>query len=90
MTFRTCDLGLAAALLRVGFTVDHTEREGGKLFWHFHSGEEARTVADSYFDGSMTVSALEYFSQIKKLKQFLHASEGSSLVGVSIKEREAK
>jgi len=68
--FRTRDLGFASALYCNGYKlISKDEFRPG--YFEFVFEESASFEQDNYFNGTMRVRAVDYFSAIKSLKAFI-------------------
>ncbi len=71
--YETSDLGLAAALLTYGVVLVRVNKENPKrAVFVFAASIELSTLIDTFWSGDMTVSALGYFENTKRLKSRIY------------------
>ncbi len=72
---RTSDLYLAAALICAGFPLDGTDRvsENKVEFKFLDTLGTFQRVRGDFFNGSLTVGAKAFTSEIKNLKSLVHS-----------------
>jgi len=72
--FGTFDLGLSSALVTAGFLLDHLDKtHPEKVKFIFIREENQDEIIQSYWNGSLKISALAYFNNIKVLKNRIYS-----------------
>jgi hypothetical protein len=71
--YETSDLGLAAALLACSVLLVKVNKDNPKrAVFIFIESIEVKGLVEAYWNGSMTVSALNYFENTKRLKSRIY------------------
>ncbi len=72
--FYSFDLGLATALITVGFSLVSLDRQNlRKVQFVFRRGDGMDEVVDAYWADSLEVKARKYFDALKMLKNRLYS-----------------
>lgn len=71
--YETSDLGLAAALLTYGSVLVRVNKENPKrAIFIFATSRELNDLVEAFRAGSLSVSALSYFENTKRLKSRIY------------------
>ena len=74
LVFTTYDLGVSAALLCLGYELDHLEKDNPrKSLFVFKRKSGIETYANRYFTDQLEVKARSFFDSIKALKNKLYS-----------------
>jgi len=69
----TSDLGLIAALITVGHSVEQVDRQDPRrVRFHFLSSPKLESDINKYYNGILTVAAQHYFSNLKMAKNRIY------------------
>ena len=72
---KTSDLGFAATLVTVGYSVSHLEREDPKrVFFCFQRDNKYQSIEDDYWLKNLQVDAYSLSQNIRLLKNRIHGS----------------
>jgi hypothetical protein len=72
--FYSFDMGLATALISVGFSLVSLDRQNlSKVQFVFRRGDGMNEVVDAYWADRLEVKARTYFDTLKMLKNRLHS-----------------
>ncbi len=72
--FNTFDLGLSAALVSLGFPIDHLDKSNArKVEFVFLRVDGLDQAIQSYWSNSLSVSALSYFNATKMIKNRIYS-----------------
>ncbi len=68
------DLGLATALVSLGFQINETQRDaGGRAYFLFDDSEKLKSVVESYYANTLMVPARTYSDNSKMLKTRIYS-----------------
>ncbi len=71
--YETSDLGLAAALLTYSFVLVRVNKENPRrAVFMFAKSIELESLTEKFWTGELTVSALSYFENTKRLKSRIY------------------
>lgn len=74
--YRTYDLGLASALVQVGFALRGLDRSNGKkVEFIFTRTPELEEAIKRFWSGELMVSAQDYFEAIRSVKNRIYSTE---------------
>lgn len=74
--YRTYDLGLASALVQVGFVLNELDRSNGKkVEFIFTKTPELEETVKRFWSGELLMNAQGYFEAIRSLKNRIYSSE---------------
>lgn len=75
-SFRTSELGLAAALVCVGIPLDHLESvDNRRVGFVFLKREKLDKAIQDFWQGSLLVDAKKYFYALKEIKSRIYAEK---------------
>lgn len=71
--FTTPDLGLASALVALGFTVSHLDKQNPRrVEFFFEHSKELDDCVQAYWASTLDVIALTYFNAMRMLKSRIY------------------
>lgn len=74
--YRSYDLGLASALVHVGFVLMELDRSNGrKVEFIFEKTPELEDAVSRFWSGKLSVDAQGYFEAIRSVKNRIYSSE---------------
>lgn len=72
--FESSDLGLAAALVSAGYSIDHLNRnDTSKVKFIFARDEGMDEIIQSYWNNELKLALLTYFNNLKMLKNRIYS-----------------
>lgn len=74
LIFSTYDLGMSAALMCLGFKLEHLNRGNpNKALFVFKKEKNIEAIANKYFTDQLEVKARSFFDHLKALKNRLYS-----------------
>ena len=74
--YKTCDLGLSAALVTVGFVLIELNRANEKrVAFMFKDTPDLQEAVTAYFSGILTGPLNNYYSSLRQLKARLYSND---------------
>ena len=79
--FLTHDLGLASALFTAGFNIEGLEKiDRVKVVFVFNKSQELNSHIENYWNGNLSVDALQLYTNIRVLKNRIFSNMGERYV----------
>ena len=66
--YRTCDIGLAAALMTCHWDLQETYNNNGRIGFIFENNHGLKNIIDGYYSNSLEADLLTYNNNIRALK----------------------